>query len=143
MAGLALNCGLALHLYAQQATVKRSDPQSQFCTQQLKGSMVARTELFLGRSKPSGATVSDTELSRFIDREVTPRFPDGLTLLTGNGQFKNSTGVVIKERSSLLIVLYPVSDDRNTAIEGIRQAYRTTFQQESVLRVDAQSCIAF
>lgn len=143
MVAFALNCGLAVAFFSQQTTLKPPDRSSKLCSHPLKGSVFARTELFFGRSKPNGATVTDAELKAFIDREVTPQFPDGLTLLSGTGQFKNSTGAIVKEQSTLLIVLYPLTDDRGVAIERIRQSYRTAFQQESVLRVDAQSCIAF
>jgi hypothetical protein len=34
-------------------------------------------------------------------------FPDGLTLVTGLGQFRGADGVLIEERSMVLILLYP------------------------------------
>lgn len=104
---------------------------------------VARTELFFGLRKPNGTEVNNAEFQRFLDREVTPRFPDGFTLLTGNGQFKNTRGVILKERSNLLILLYPVAAIDNQKIEQIRKAYVKTFQQQSVLRADELSCASF
>lgn len=140
--GLGLSAALGLYLYdPQRPTPVLSN--SEFCQRQLNGEKFARTELFFGLSKPNGSTVTEAELDGFIDREVTPRFPDGLTLLTGSGQFKAATGVVIKERSKLLILLYPFSSKNYTAIEQIRKAYITAFQQQSVLRVDELSCISF
>jgi hypothetical protein len=106
--------------------------------------MWARTELFFGTSKPDGTTVSDEKFKRFLDQVVTPRFPDGLTLLTGSGQFKNSSGVIIQERSKLLILLYPLDDaDASDRIESIREIYKQMFQQESVLRVDSRAGVSF
>jgi hypothetical protein len=87
--------------------------------------------------------VTEEEFQHFVDTEVTPRFPDGLTLLTGTGQFKDSTGTIIQEGSKLLILLYPFNQKSNRAVEQIREAYKDTFQQESVLRVDEQSCVSF
>src|SRR4029453_5607079 len=66
-----------------------------------------RTELFFGSSKPDGTVVTEQQFARFLDLEITPRFPDGLTLLTGLGQFKGSSGAIERERSMLLILLYP------------------------------------
>jgi Protein of unknown function (DUF3574) len=74
---------------------------------------------------------------------VTPRFPDGLTLLSGAGQFRGSSGAVVKEPSKLLILFYPWNNARNRSIERIRTLYKQTFQQEAVLRVDDESCVSF
>jgi hypothetical protein len=97
----------------------------------------ARTELFFGTAKPDG-TVTDGEFLAFLDRVVTPRFPDGLTLLKGDGQFRGEDGVIIKEDSFILILLYDVDTftESSRKINAIRRLYREAFQQESVLRVD-------
>ena len=112
--------------------------------QRLPADLWQRTELYFGSAKPDGSVVSEAEFQQFIDREVTPRFPDGLTLLTGYGQFRNSTGVIIKERSALLILLYPLSvRDANRKLQEIRESYKRAFQQESVLRVDSLATVSF
>jgi Protein of unknown function (DUF3574) len=116
---------------------------SVICQTKYKGKFFDRTELFFGLSKSDGAFITESEFQRFLDGEVTPLFSDGLTLLTGAGQFKNEQGTLSKEKSKLLILLYADSPDRNGAIEQIRQRYRDRFQQESVLRVDQQSCVLF
>jgi hypothetical protein len=96
-----------------------------------------RTELFFGSAKPDGGAVTEEEFSAFLDQVITPRFPDGLTLLTGLGQFRNSAGIIVKEQSFLLILLYPRPiRDSSARIEEIRDLYKAQFQQESVLRVD-------
>ena len=98
-----------------------------------------RTELFFGTSRPDGLpAVTDEEFRSFLDQEITPRFPDGLTLVGALGQFRNSTGVIVQERSLLLILLYPAETQKASSrrIERIRTIYKRMFQQESVLRVD-------
>lgn len=97
----------------------------------------ARTELFFGTAKPDGV-VTEEEFIVFLDQEVTPRFPDGLTLLRADGQFRGEDGLIIKEDSFLLILLYPLEGFRESSgkIDAIRRLYRLQFQQESVLRVD-------
>lgn len=107
------------------------------------GKAVARTELFFGLARPDGSTVSGDEFQRFVDREVTPRFPAGLTLLGGNGQFRDARGATIRENSKLLILLYPYNRDNSRNIDAIRAAYVQAFEQESVLRVDGSSCVSF
>ena len=106
-----------------------------------------RTELFFGSNKPDGTVVTEQQFQKFLDQEITPRFPDGLTLLTGLGQFRGSSGVIQRERSMLLILLYPRGDARAASkkIEEIRAKYEQMFQQESVLRADERlpECVSF
>ena len=104
----------------------------------LRGSVdFLRTELFFGTAKPDGV-VTDEEFFAFLDAVITPRFPDGLTLLKGDGQFRGEDGVIIKEDSFVLILLYPLEDFRVSTrrIDVIRERYKDQFQQQSVLRVD-------
>jgi hypothetical protein len=102
-----------------------------------------RTELYFGTDKAIGA-VTDAEFRTFVDTEVTKRFPDGLTVLTGYGQFRSSSGALIRERSHVLILFYPPQmTDANKRIQEIRDAYKRDHGQESVLRVDSFSFISF
>ncbi|MGH9843764.1 MAG: DUF3574 domain-containing protein [Blastocatellia bacterium] len=106
--------------------------------QQPAAELFVRTELFFGTDTPDGE-VSKDEFRRFLKEEVTRRFPDGLTVLTGTGQFRDSESEkIIRERSILLILLYPLSTvkESNEKIEQIRGAYKKHFKQQSVLRVD-------
>ncbi|MGV0025463.1 DUF3574 domain-containing protein [Phormidesmis priestleyi] len=139
--GLALNGALGTSVSAQPGV--ESYGKSSFCKNQLRGENFARTELFFGLSKPNNLQVTNEEFQNFVNTVVTPLFPDGLTLITSRGQFKDSTGTVIQERSRLLILLYPFDRDSSQKVEQIREAYKTAFQQESVLRVDEQSCVSF
>jgi hypothetical protein len=97
-----------------------------------------RTELFFGTSKPDGAVVTESEWRAFLDQEITARFPDGLTVLTGLGQWQEEDDDIIQERSKIVILLYPgeYAQESGAKIEEIRSAYETQFQQESVLRAD-------
>ena len=108
------------------------------------GSNWSRTELFFGTAISSGGVVTDEHFRAFLDSEITPRFPLGLTILTGYGQFLNSTGVIQQERSFVLILLYPQSShDSNRKIEEIRALYKSRFNQESVLRADTNNAVSF
>lgn len=104
------------------------------------GACFDRTELFFGTAKPDGMVVSDMEFQAFVDREVTRRFPEGVTLLSGYGQFRGANGRIVQEAAKLLIVLYPAETqgDSSAKIEQIRSAYKAAFHQESVLRADRQ-----
>lgn len=106
-----------------------------------------RTELFFGTSKPDGTAVTEAQWKGFLDAEITPRFPDGLTVLTGLGQWQEEDNDIVQERSLLLILFYPreFALDSGAKIEAIRAAYEQQFQQESVLRSDDSTpvCTSF
>lgn len=104
---------------------------------------MARLELYFGTTQKDGSTVSDAAWGSFLDEEVTPRFPDGLTVLRGYGQWRNSSGEIAKEGSIVLVILYFPSDETEVKIEDIRAAYKDRFDQESVMRVDSANCVSF
>ncbi|AXB44358.1 DUF3574 domain-containing protein [Amycolatopsis albispora] len=108
------------------------------------GDAYKRTELYFGSVKADGSEVTPEEFELFVDKEVTPSFPDGLTRLEGNGQWRNSTGEIIKERSYVLILLYPFGDRAaNGEIQEIREDYKRLYDQESVLRADSTEKVSF
>ena len=102
-----------------------------------------RTELYFGMDKPKGGEVTEEDWNKFLEAEVTPRFPDGLTVLEGYGQFKDSLGKIERENSRVLILLYTKKNRRavNQKIEEIRNAYKKQFEQESVLRLDFRQAV--
>ncbi len=103
-AGLVLNSAWALDISAQTHPLEALS-EHRFCEKRLNGELFSRTELFFGLSRSNGPDVTEEEFQHFVDTEVTPCFPDGLTLLTGTDQFKDSTGTIIQEGSKLLILL--------------------------------------
>ena len=107
------------------------------------GEPMARLELLFGMSRHGAEPINDQEWQSFVDQEVTPRFPDGLTVVQGYGQWRNSKGVIAKENSRVLMIWYEPKADSDERIEAIRKAYKTRFNQESVMRVDSTSCVSF
>lgn len=106
-----------------------------------------RSELYFGTTKKDGTAYSPEEFDAFLDTEITPRFPDGLTLLTGLGQWQGEDDEeVLQERSQVLIILYPADTARESSekLEEIRDLYEMQFSQFSVLRADAaEVCTSF
>lgn len=101
-----------------------------------------KTELYFGMSKPSGS-VTDAEWSRFVEMEITPRFPDGLTILGAYGQWRDPQGNVCREKSCLVIILHPGDSETNRKIEKLRTLFCQQFEQISVLRVTSRAAISF
>src|SRR5262249_32251499 len=104
----------------------------------------ARTELYFGTNRPEERPVRDDEFSKFVDVHITKRFPGGMTLRMTFGQYLNSEGELVREKSFLVILFYPRGMRRaNQRIQEIREQYKHGFQQESVLRVDSLSLVSF
>lgn len=106
-----------------------------------------RAELYFGTTSPDGTLYPEEEWLDFLDSEITPRFPAGLTVLTGLGQFQGEEDEdILRERSQVLIILFPAETaaESSVLLEEIRDAYEEQFQQQSVLRADtAPVCTSF
>lgn len=103
----------------------------------------AEYRMFFGLGKPGGGTVSDREWSGFLAAEVTPRFPDGLTVVDAGGQWRDAEGAIGREGAKLLIVLAEPDANAVRRTEEIAEAYKRAFDQQSVLRAIETVCAAF
>jgi hypothetical protein len=104
---------------------------------------LARLELLFGTGKKDGSVVTEAEWQDFLATIVTPRFPDGLTVLSGYGQWHSDEGKPDRESLRVIVIWYQRSKQGEEKIEAIRNAYRERFEQESVMRVDGVSCVSF
>jgi hypothetical protein len=103
-----------------------------------------RSVLYFGAAIPNRSdTVDAAEWQAFLDREVTPRFPDGLTWFDARGQWRGHDGQVIGEPSRVLILLHGEDDASAASVEAIRSAYKQAFAQEAVMVEREPSCVAF
>jgi Protein of unknown function (DUF3574) len=128
----------AVCVSAQTAGSAESAPAKKDAATRFDGDAFVRTELFFGSERANLPEVSPEEFKQFLDVAVTPCFPDGLTLLTGKGQFRESDGQIVQETSFVLVLLYPqdARKESNVKIEALRTLYKDHFLQQSVLRVD-------
>lgn len=104
------------------------------------------TRLYFGlgpASDPSrGAT--EAQWQDFLDHEVTPRFPAGLSVLDIYGQWQGVTqSAPERERTKLLIVEYPNTRDNNAKVEAIRLAWKQRTHAQSVLKVTQPADVSF
>jgi len=97
-------------------------------------------QLFLGAKAP--ARVSDADLRKFVDAEVTPRFPDGVTVVDGGGQWKGDENRMIREAAKVVLIVLPARGDPRARVDAVRAAYRTRFKQDSVVILPPPACVA-
>jgi hypothetical protein len=100
-------------------------------------------QLFFGRNVGEKAQVSEADFHRFVDEELTPKFPDGLTVLDGGGQWRGDENRLIREASKVVMIVLPKGRDSSPRIEAVRAAYKTRFHQDSVLLVTQSACVSF
>lgn len=99
-------------------------------------------DLYFGLSTSQGP-VTPSQWEGFLNQEVTPRFPDGLTVLDAKGQWKNAQGTIGKEPTKVLILIHPDNADEDKAIQALIELYKKEFRQESVMKVRSRPEVQF
>jgi hypothetical protein len=103
-----------------------------------------QVELMFGRNIGNRLGVSGAAWSRFLAREVTRRFPDGLSVLDAAGQWQDKTrGRVVRERSKLVMIVTADDAPARDNIAAIVAAYKEQFHQQSVGVISRPVCAAF
>jgi hypothetical protein len=104
------------------------------------------TQLYfgLGPADHPEQGIGETEWRAFLDKEVTPRFPDGLSVVDVYGQWqgKNETAPE-RLHTKMLIILYPDTQENRDKIDAIRAAWKQKTGDQSVLRVTEPADVSF
>jgi hypothetical protein len=104
----------------------------------------AIAQMYFGRNIGGELGVSEQEWDAFVDAEITPRFPDGLTVTDAEGQWRDSeTGAIVREPSKQLTVFLGDEAADRRALDAIAAAYKAQFQQQAVALVIERSCVSF
>ena len=111
---------------------------------QTKGWVDTRLYFGLGPADQPDKGISETDWRAFLDKEVTSRFPDGLSVVDVYGQWL-SKGQATPERlrSKMLIIDYPDTAENRDKIDAIRAAWKQKTGDQSVLRVTEPADVSF
>jgi hypothetical protein len=104
------------------------------------------TRLYFGLGPADAPEKGVTEASwrDFLDKQVTPRFPSGLSVVDLYGQWQNNRSARIEHiRSKMLIIDYPATPENLVRIEAIRAAWKQRTGDQSVLRVTQPADVSF
>ena len=107
------------------------------------GTQMVQSELYFGMSVKDGPGVTDEQWRQFLDEVVTPRFPDGFTVTTAEGQWRGKDGKIVREPARVLNVVRSTGPENNKKLDEIRKIYMERFHQEAVLRVDDYAQVKF
>ena len=101
-------------------------------------------DLLFGRKIDNRVAVSEGAWRRFVAREITTRFPDGLTIIDGRGQWLDpSTRRIVREQSSVVMIALPGNPQDHDRLDQIAQAYKHQFRQQSVGIIVRGACVSF
>jgi hypothetical protein len=139
---IALSCAALMAVLAGCATPQATrTAEASPCP---KGQSRANTvELVFGRNDGDRLAVTDADWRRFIDEVVTPRFPDGLSVMDVQGQWRAPGGILVREPSKIVYLVLDGGPDDPAKIANIRESYKQRFNQKSVLLVSQKACVSF
>jgi hypothetical protein len=108
------------------------------------GEPAVTVQLLFGRSLKGGGEVDAAAWRDFLATSVTPRFPDGLTVLEGSGQWRDrATGRIGAEPSTIVEIVTDATPGTAAKLSAIREEYKIRFHQESVGLVANRACASF
>jgi hypothetical protein len=130
----SLAAAVAALTLAGCATSEMSPPGSPCAT-------VVVERVYFGMQYATG-TVGEAEWRAFVERVVTPRFPDGLTIYEASGQWRDAQGKIVHEPTRVVEIMHAEGAVPTRAIAEIAAAYKREYGQESVLvvRQRADAC---
>ncbi|UXI69594.1 DUF3574 domain-containing protein [Tahibacter amnicola] len=102
-----------------------------------------RDVLYFGQSRPDGSAVTPEQWEKFQHDVLTSAFPEGLTVIDGEGYWRSEAGSLVREGSRLVILLHPPGEASGAAVDDVIARYRVQFQQEAVLREQSAVCVRF
>jgi hypothetical protein len=109
-----------------------------------KGWVDTKLYFGLGPADRPEQGIGEAEWRSFLDREVSTRFPSGLSVVDVYGQWQGKNQHAPERlRSKMLIVDYPDTEENRAKIEAIRAAWKQKTGDQSVLRVTEGVDVSF
>jgi hypothetical protein len=101
-------------------------------------------ELFMGRDIDGGGRVSDADWNSYVADSLARYFPDGFTVIDGEGQWRDpATGVISHEDMKYVMVAATDNAITHNRLDQVVQDYKRRFRQQSVGLLLDHRCGAF
>jgi hypothetical protein len=130
----------ALILIGAALTAAAAHAAPRACPDGMKSAATA--ELFFGRNVGWTGQVSDADWRAFLDAEVTPRFPGGLSVGDVYGRQRGPAGAFARQNTKALFIVLAGRPDEQQRLNLIREAYKRRFHQQAVLLVEQSACVS-
>jgi hypothetical protein len=112
------------------------------CRANQKSSAVV--EMMFGRKIGERIGVTNAAWARFVDREITPRFPEGLSVVDAAGQWLDPDKKrVVREPSKIVTIVLQDIEKNQSDIDAITEAYKKKFRQQAVGVIVRPACVSF
>jgi hypothetical protein len=109
-----------------------------------KGWVDTKLYFGLGPADQPDKGIRESEWRTFLDREVSPRFPDGLSVVDVNGQWQGKNQTTPERlRTKMLIIDYPDTAENRAKVDAIRAAWKQKTGDQSVMRVTEPADVSF
>lgn len=124
------------------ASLSSASAQAPACALPQKPMM--EVEMMFGRNIGGRLGVTEARWRKFLTHEVTPRFPDGLTVFDTAGQWRDArTQALVREASKIVRLIVPADAPTSDKIAAITSAYKAQFRQDSVGVLTRPACVSF
>jgi hypothetical protein len=101
-------------------------------------------DMFFGRDIAGRGPVTEAEWADFARREITPRFPDGFTVIDARGQWLNpQAGTIGAEATEMVRIDVAPGAGVPGRVAAVAAAYRARFRQIAVGVTSSEVCAAF
>jgi Protein of unknown function (DUF3574) len=103
----------------------------------------------LGPADAPDKGITEAQWRDFLDKEVTPRFPAGLSVIDVYGQWQRKptqaapNNPPARIRSKVLIIDYPATPENAARIDAIRAIWKQRTGDQSVLKVTQPADVSF
>lgn len=105
-------------------------------------SRVRTAEVYFNRAPGGRLGVSEAAFRRFVADELTPRFPQGLTVLDGGPQWRGKANQALHDAAKVALIALPGDRDPSSQLEAVRGAYHSRFQLDSTVKIGDPVCAA-
>lgn len=101
-------------------------------------------ELFFGRAVTGRGDVTEREWTAFVEDTVTRDLPNGFTVFDARGAwFSPRVQRTIHEATKVILAALPDTPDSLAAVNRVRAAYQTRFNQQLVGMTAQPTCGTF
>jgi hypothetical protein len=101
-------------------------------------------QLLFGRGQGNAGRIAQADWGDFVARELTPRFPDGFTVIDSTGQWLNpKRRIIIRETSEVVEIVLPGDTYDASKVDAVIDAYKRRFRALSVGLIVQTACVRF
>jgi hypothetical protein len=104
---------------------------------------MVEAQLMFGRNIGGKLGVTESRWTKFLNDEIVSRFPNGLTVIDAAGQWREPAHKRLIREPSKMVMILSAEDRLQEKIDGIVEAYKRRFRQDSVGVVIRPACVSF